>query len=208
MTTVAGLLLAAGAGRRMGRPKALVRGVDGVLWVVARTQALLEAGCAPVVVVVGAAAGEVSALLPSQVRVVLADRWSEGMGASLRAGLGALQDLDPVPQAAAVVLVDTPGLTADAVRRVAARAGPEAAGVLVQATYAGLPGHPVLLGREHWAGICAAAVGDRGARDYLREAMSAGAVLRVECADLADGRDVDQLTDSVPERPDDRPGAP
>jgi CTP:molybdopterin cytidylyltransferase MocA len=58
---------------------------------------------------------------------------------------------------------------------------------LRQAVYDGRPGHPVLIGRDHWGGVGAVAVGDRGARDYLRERE----VLRVECADVGDGRDID-----------------
>ena len=50
-----------------------------------------------------------------------------------------------------------------------------------------MPGHPVLLGRDHWAGVAATATGDAGARDYLRGRD----VTLVECGDLATGRDVD-----------------
>ena len=51
-----------------------------------------------------------------------------------------------------------------------------------------VPGHPVVLGRDHWEGVAASAVGDRGARDYL----AAHAVDLVECGDLATGADVDR----------------
>ena len=49
---------------------------------------------------------------------------------------------------------------------------------------------PVLIGRKHWSGVRKVAVGDRGARDYLRERE----VVRVECGDIGDGRDVDLPT--------------
>ena len=59
--------------------------------------------------------------------------------------------------------------------------------VLARAAYDGIPGHPVLLGREHWAAVREGAVGDRGARGHL-----AGPRTRlVECGDLATGVDVD-----------------
>ncbi|HVN11885.1 MAG TPA: NTP transferase domain-containing protein, partial [Kineosporiaceae bacterium] len=107
-------------------------------------------------------------------------------GASLRAGLVALADRAPVPDAVVVALVDTPGVTTEVVRRVAAAAaaGPS---VLARAAFDGVPGHPVLLGREHWAGVRAAARGDAGARDYLRDRP----VTLVECADVGSGLDVD-----------------
>ncbi len=62
---------------------------------------------------------------------------------------------------------------------------------LVRATYAGRPGHPVLLGRDHWAPLAASASGDVGARAYLRERM----VHEVSCEDLATGRDIDRPAD-------------
>ena len=176
---VAGLVLAAGEGRRFGRPKALVPG-----WLPDRVGALTGGGCSPVLVVLGAAAGDAERLLPPGAVAVAAEDWAEGMGASLRAGLDAVAALDPPPDAVLVALVDTPGLTAAAVRRVAAQTAP---GALAQAAYAGRRGHPVLLGREHWDGVLAVAAGDRGARDYL----AGREVTPVECGDVADGRDVD-----------------
>ncbi len=59
---VAGLLLAAGAGRRMGRPKALVE-LGGVTLVERGVRLLTAGGCRPVVVVTGAAADEVGAVV-------------------------------------------------------------------------------------------------------------------------------------------------
>jgi CTP:molybdopterin cytidylyltransferase MocA len=189
-TGVAALLLAAGAGRRLGVPKALMHDADGVPWVERTARRLVHAGCAPVVVVVGARAAEAAALVPPRLvppaDVVEAAGWSEGMGASLRAGLVALAARAPLPDAVLVALVDTPGMTVDVVRRVAAAAdlGPS---VLARAAFDGVPGHPVLLGRDHWAGVRAAATGDAGARDYL----SRHAVHLVECGDVGSGVDVD-----------------
>ena len=177
-----GLLLAAGAGTRMGRPKALVVGDDGTPWLHASIARLQEGGCRRVTVVLGAAADEAAQLVPADVHVVVAADWAEGMGASLRAGLVALdRDADAV----LVTLVDLPDVTAEVVRRVVAAAtGP---GVLARATYDGTPGHPVLIGRDHWDGVRATASGDKGARDYL----AAHDVAAIECGDLATGRDVD-----------------
>jgi CTP:molybdopterin cytidylyltransferase MocA len=181
---VQGLLLAAGAGRRYGGPKALVPG-----WLAGAVDGLRAGGCDAGTVVLGAAADEVT--VPDGVRRVVAADWAEGMGASLRTGLAALADTDAV--ATVVHLVDLPDVTGDVVARLLD--GGVHAGVLRRATYAGVPGHPVLLGRDHWAGVRAAAVGDRGARDYLR----AHPPESVECGDLATGVDVDRPTGDQPD---------
>ena len=195
--TTVGLVLAAGAGRRMGGPKALVRLTDGGPTLVETSvQRVRDAGCDRVVVVVGAAAQEVSdAVSHSGVDIVTAADWDEGMGASLRAGLTHLVAGDD--DLALVTLVDLPDVTTAVMARVlhAASTGTTTRGgaraALARAAYDGVPGHPVVLGREHWAAVRDTAVGDRGARDHLKATPH----LLVECGDLATGRDVDTTSD-------------
>lgn len=153
-------------------------------WVVRAVTVLRDAGVDPVLVVVGAAADEVRALLPPDVRSVANPDWESGMGSSLRAGLHAATDLPPTVDAIVVLLVDLPGVTSAMVRTIVVRPDRKA---LRQAVFDGRPGHPVLLGRDHWDGVAAAAHGDSGAREYLREH---GAV-QVVLGSAADGADVD-----------------
>jgi CTP:molybdopterin cytidylyltransferase MocA len=183
---VAGLLLAAGAGRRYGMPKALVR-YGGRLFVERAAAVLHEAGCSPVVIVLGAGAAEVraTAALPGSSLVDNPD-WESGMGSSLQTGLSTL-DADAV----VILPVDTPGITPAAVRRLITLATPDA---LARATYDGAPGHPVLIGRNHWPGVVELSAGDAGAREYLKRHNTT----EVPCADIATGLDVD--------RPEDLPG--
>ncbi|MFB9766076.1 NTP transferase domain-containing protein [Nocardioides kongjuensis] len=184
--TTSGLLLAAGAGRRMGMPKALVRDDDGTPWLTRSVQVLREGGCDRVVVVLGAGADEAEPLLDGLdgVSTVRSEDWSSGMGASLATGLAALDEADT--EAALVHLVDLPDVTAEVVARVLATATSSQA--LARASYDGRPGHPVLIGRDHWLGVITSATGDQGARTYL----ASHEVTLVECGDLASGADVDR----------------
>src|SRR4051812_31117215 len=171
----------------MGQPKALVADSAGS-WLLRGVATLRDGGCDRVTVVLGAQVSQARALLDGEdVRVVVADDWAEGMGASLRVGLRALAESDD--DAAVVSLVDLPDLVPEVVRRVVARGGGDGPAALARAAYDGQPGHPVLLGRDHWAGAAESAAGDQGARAYL----APRAVLLVECADLATGHDVDSL---------------
>ncbi|WP_316296356.1 NTP transferase domain-containing protein, partial [Clavibacter michiganensis] len=60
---IAGVVLAAGAGTRYGGPKALATHPDGTPWLATAIRALADAGCSPVLVVLGARADEAEALL-------------------------------------------------------------------------------------------------------------------------------------------------
>ncbi|MFD1722011.1 nucleotidyltransferase family protein [Amnibacterium endophyticum] len=180
MTTV-GLVLAAGAGRRFGGPKALARTGGGEPWTARAARTLRAGGCDDVLVVLGAEEEAARALLPRDVRVVLAPRWRDGVGASLSAGVAAL----PAADTAVVVPVDLPGLPAAVVARVL-DAVPDR-GDLARAVYAGAPGHPVALGADHWRAFRDDLRGDEGGRRYLELHGAA----HVECGDLFDGADVD-----------------
>jgi CTP:molybdopterin cytidylyltransferase MocA len=189
--TTVGLVLAAGAGRRMGGPKALVRLTDGGPTLVETAVArVLESGCDRVVVVVGAAGEQAAALVAETgAEVVAADDWDEGMGASLRAGIAHLEDAHD--DLALVTLVDLPDVTAAVMTRVLADAVGDGRAALVRAAYDGVPGHPVAIGRDHWSAVRTTARGDRGARDHLRATPHR----LVECGDLATGRDLDTAED-------------
>ncbi|ARC58477.1 Nicotine blue oxidoreductase [Frondihabitans sp. 762G35] len=185
MTRLAGLVLAAGAGRRYGGPKALVRDAEGAPWLLLAHDLLAGAGCTDVTVVLGAEADRARHLVPAGAHTVVADDWDTGMAASLRAGLAAVASSGADAEAVLVTLVDLPGLPVAVARRVAERVtGPDA---LAQAVFGARPGHPALIGRDHWPALTASLAGDRGARAYL----AAHGAAEVECGDLASGDDVD-----------------
>ena len=178
---VIGVLLAAGAGRRYGKPKVLVDG-----WLDAAVTALRDGGCAHVVLVLGAA----PVPAPDGVTAVTAAQWHTGLSASLREGLVEADRLGA--DYAVLHVIDTPDVGADVVARVLNRAL-ETPNGLARAVYGNQPGHPVVLARHHWPGVLATAVGDRGAAAYLRTAEE---LELVDCTDLASGRDYDEPTTS------------
>ena len=174
--TTAGLVLAAGAGVRFGGPKAPYV-YEGERLVDRAVRIMREAGCQPVMVVLGAWIGEVPGAA-----VVENVEWSEGMGSSLRTGLSALESADDVG-AVIVTLVDLPGLTAEGVGRIR-----ESTASIAAASFDGERGHPVKFAREHWAEVFAVARGDEGARRFLAGRSD---VVRIEIGDVATGADMD-----------------
>lgn len=176
---VSGIVLAAGAGIRFGGPKGLARTADGVPWIARAVDVLDAAGCGRILVVLGAAADAAAELVPDRAQRILAEDWAEGMSASLRAGLRA------VDGAAVIVPVDTPGMPVAAVVRVLGALDPATG--LARAVYDGRPGHPVGIGAAHRESVAASVAGDRGAHAYL---VAHGAV-EVECGDLWSGTDID-----------------
>jgi CTP:molybdopterin cytidylyltransferase MocA len=187
--SVAGLVLAAGGGRRFGGPKALVR-LDGELLVERAVATLRSAGCTPIVVVLGASAAHVASTADLGDAVVLVnDGWEQGMGSSLRTGLCALRDLSA--PAAAITLVDQPGVGADVLRRLVERWRPGVSAVV--ASYDGEARNPAVIDASVWPDVMAAAEGDVGARGWLRNHPDD--VTLVACDDLGSVIDIDTPLD-------------
>lgn len=184
LSRIAGVIIAAGGGRRTGVPDALLH-LDGRPLVDRMLDTLTEAGCDPLVVVLGAAADEVRTTAElAGARIAVNRAWGTGIGSSMRKGLDALAETDI--EAVVVVPVDMPGLTTAAVRRVVALPFADA---LVCATYDGLRGYPMLFGRRHWAGIATLANADVGARAYLMAHKDE--IVDIACDSVADGVRVD-----------------
>jgi molybdenum cofactor cytidylyltransferase/nicotine blue oxidoreductase len=181
-------ILAAGRGERLGgdvpKPLLELRGRPLVSWALAAATA---SELRPVVLVVGHASGNVSKQATEGVVVVRAQRWKRGIARSLRAALGVVEPYAQV-SALCVGLADQPLVGAAAYARLAA-AHAEGAELAV-ATYGGVRGNPVLLGRSLWA-EANALDGDAGARTL----MGRHGVTEVDCTGTGDPRDVDTLDD-------------
>lgn len=176
---VAGLLLAAGRGARLGTPKALVE-YEGERLVERGVRLLEEGGCHPVVVVLGAATVQVRGAV-----VVRNPGWESGMGSSLRVGLAALP---PEAEAVVIALVDQPLIRPAAVRELIASGAR-----LAVATYGGRRRNPVLVSRRDFAGVAELATGDVGARAFMRARPEL--VTEVPCDGLGDPADIDTPAD-------------
>lgn len=163
---IAGIVLAAGLSRRMGRPKALLR-LDGATFLERAVAALAEGGCAPVLVVTGPEEDETAARIAAEARRLGAwtatnPRPGSEQVDSLRVGLTALP---AGVEAAAVLPVDVPLVSAAAVRAVVG-AFREEGGVIVRAAAEGRHGHPVLFARAVWPELMAGPLPE-GARTVI-----------------------------------------
>lgn len=169
MTSVAAVILAAGAASRFGAPKQ-------VLLLPRVLERLARSPVDEVVVVEGAHPLAASGLAGA--RLVRCETWQLGPGASLRCGLDALGD---AVDAAVVVLADGPLLSPAAIARVVEHWRTHGDDI-VAASYGGVRGHPAVVGRAVWADIP-----DEGLRAVERVA--------VPCDDLGDPGDVDVPAD-------------
>lgn len=181
----------------MGLPKALVRLPNRQALLTNAVRILREGGCEDIVVVIGAGASYVRAALDAwqdEIDAIIGDGtftvvtnpdFGEGISTSVRAGLDAAAELASAPDAVVISLVDTPNISPDAVELLLRSAGPS---TLAVATYDGVIGHPMLIGREHWAPIASSVRGDVGARQYLNGRSD---LTRVVCDGLGDPEDID-----------------
>ena len=181
----AAVVLAAGASVRLGEPKQLVR-LAGETLLERAMRTAREAGCSPVVVVLGADAIQIQAQCDlSDAVVAINDEWSAGMASSIRVGVQTLgsvaKDLDGV----LLMTCDQPAVTASHLRALMAM------GEMTASAYAGRRGVPAYLPATAFAQLMELH-GDAGARDLLRQAAAvelAGGELDVDTAeDLNEAR--------------------
>ncbi|SDJ25003.1 molybdenum cofactor cytidylyltransferase/nicotine blue oxidoreductase [Frankineae bacterium MT45] len=149
-----GVVLAAGAGTRLGLAKADVA-LGGERLLDRAVRALAEGGCEEVLVVLREGTAPPRR---SGVRVVTNLDPGRGLSSSLRLALSAAEGARVLSMP-----VDSPGIQADAVSRVRGVGAP-----IVVASYAGVRGHPVAIMREYWDEVLQLATGDDGARAFMR----------------------------------------
>ena len=157
---ITGIVLAAGAGRRLGQPKADVL-VGGRRLVDRAVATLLAGGCSQVLAVLRP--GQQAA---SGARTVVNPEPDSGMGSSLRCALAELS-ADEGSRACVVLLADMVGVRPAEVAAVLDRH--RAGADLVAVRRAGQRSHPVLIARRWYAELAASAEGDQGGRQFFEQ---------------------------------------
>jgi len=185
---VAGLLLAAGGSTRLGRPKQLVE-FQGKTLIRRAAQALIDAGCSPVVAVLGAevelSQREVEEL---GVEVVVNAAWASGMGSSIAFGMGPINSVDPQPDAVLISVCDQPFVTAEKLSPFIETFDRSRVDV-VAARYKDIAGVPALFSKTLFPRLLDLK-GDNGAREIIRNSPDA---MTIPLPDA--GIDVDTVDD-------------
>ncbi len=183
---MAAVVLAAGMSRRMGGANKLLAPMDGVPMVARVVDAFLASKADPVLVVLGHQAEKVrEALAGRDVRFVENPAYEEGLGASLRAGIEAV---DETVDGALVALGDMPWIRSDHIDALIAAFDPAGPATIVVPVHDRKRGHPVLWSARHFAEMRKLG-GDVGARGLLEK--HADAVRAVPIDDAAVHLDVD-----------------
>ena len=159
------VILAAGASSRMGAPKQLLA-LEGRPLLVRAAEAALASPAWPVIVVLGARAEQIRPVL-ARLPVLVTENpaWSEGMAASIRAGVTTLQQFSRHLDGVVIALCDQPAFSAASIARLVA-AQRQTGRSIVAARYSGRHGAPALFLREHFPTL-AALTGEEGARALL-----------------------------------------
>lgn len=163
---IGGLLLAAGGSRRLGRPKQLLE-FKGKTLIRRAAEALIDAGCEPVVVVLGAEIeGSRNELDGLDVVIVENSKWEEGMSSSIRVGIDRLLELEKNIDAVLISLCDQPHVTADKLAQFIDRFSSDQPPI-VAAEYDGVAGVPALFDKSVFGSLMGLR-GDKGAREIIR----------------------------------------
>jgi len=161
-SSVAAIILAAGASSRMGRPKQLLDW-HGRPLVRAVAEQALAARLDQVYVVVGAAGAAVATALEGLPLHIVANRhYAVGQSSSLHAGIAAL---DSAVGAALILLGDQPFVTTAIIEQIVG-AWRATGAMIVAPSYQGQRGNPVLFARTIFPELLAV-TGDQGARGVL-----------------------------------------
>jgi molybdenum cofactor cytidylyltransferase len=184
------VILAAGASRRLGSPKQLLR-LSGETLLHRAARLSLESGFLPVCVVLGSDAGRMRGELEGlNVLLVENNAWETGMSSSLRAGATRLLEERHCLHHLLVMVCDQPMLTASMLERLRDVSAANC-DMIVAADYDGKRGVPAIFPETFFTSLLATK-GDRGARAVIEQARE-----RVVAVDFPEGaQDIDTPEDA------------
>jgi CTP:molybdopterin cytidylyltransferase MocA len=160
---IAAVVLAAGASTRLGQPKQLVT-LSGEALLDRAIRTARQAGCAPLIVVLGANQAEILAEIQlDDALPVINDRWREGIASSIRLGVRTLDLVAKDAEGVLLMTCDQPAVTARYLNLLMLRQEVKAS------RYAGRNGVPAYFPRKYFEDLVAL-VGDAGARTLLAQA--------------------------------------
>jgi molybdenum cofactor cytidylyltransferase len=167
-TSVAAIVLAAGASRRLGQPKQLLTFKGETL--LARSIRLAnEAGAGPVLVVLGAHRERIRAAVSlDDMGIAINEEWEQGIASSIHAGLNRLGAIADDAQGVLILSCDQPRLTAEHMRQLIDSFYSQAEPCIVASAYAGVLGIPAVFPRIAFSHLLALS-GDKGARALLMQ---------------------------------------
>jgi molybdenum cofactor cytidylyltransferase len=168
--SVAAVIVAAGASRRLGQPKQLVM-VDGEPLLQRAIRCAGEAGASPIFVVLGAYRDRVETAIDfGAAAIVVNDDWEEGLASSIRAGVRAAE-IDTADAAGLLLMTcDQPRVTEEHLRQMIDKFDARLERILITSTYAGVRGIPAIFPREAHGELLALR-GDKGARALLQKPL-------------------------------------
>ena len=176
--TCAAVILAAGASTRLGQPKQLVC-IGGEPLLVRTVRLAREAGCEPVVVVIGFEAQRMREALAGIPAVIVENHgWQSGMGSSLRFGVAALAQVVPGSSAVLLLVCDQIALSAGFLNELR-RVHELSEKPITAAHYAGRAGVPAIFTARFFPELLKVE-GDRGARAILERHAAEVALVEFE----------------------------
>ncbi len=188
-TKIGGLLLAAGSSSRLGQPKQLLV-FEGKTLIRRSAEVLIESGCEPVVVVLGAETEACTEELAGlSVTIHINSDWPSGMGSSIASGLGRLQTISSNLDAVMVALCDQPHVTTQHLKSLITEFQTSNAEI-VAAEYGQTIGVPAVFAREIFPDLKRLDA-DKGARDIIRNHASETRTVPIDAAKI----DIDTLSD-------------
>jgi len=181
--TVAAIVLAAGASRRLGQPKQLLM-LDGETMIGRALRLAAESGASPVLAVLGAHSELMHEIvLANHATPILNRAWEQGLSTSIHAGLTALAESAPGSRGALVLACDQPRLTTTHLRALLQAFDAQPTPTIVASTYAGVLGTPAVFPREVFSELLSLS-GDKGARSLLMQPPCAFIALPFEGGEI------------------------